>query len=228
MRCRPPLSVVLSLDNSPSRGFGMLSPLRRYAVYRLVVIAAAMAGIAAPLSAQKYTCSEAASLLLSDSGTRADLFTATNITLSIGCRDGATAVIARMLRRARPNTVRDTLSFAGAYYLRDERMIDSLSALVKDSTQSTERRTSHMKLLTLYAVCRARVDDRPGWESRENVVRFDGEDGCFAIYLLPLPPEVKARARERITWMGAHDPDARLRELSRRVAEELDRWPRAP
>jgi len=82
-----------------------------------------------------------------------------------------------------------------------------------------------MKLLTLYAVCRARVDDRPGWESRENVVGFDGEDGCFAIYLLPLPPAVKARARETIAWMGAHDPDARLRELSRRVAEELARWP---
>jgi hypothetical protein len=192
---------------------------------RVVVIAAAIGGMAAPLSAQRFTCSEAASLLISDSGTRADLFSATNTTLTVWCRDGSTAVIARMLRRARPNTVRDTLSFAAAYYLRDESMIDSLSALVKDSTQSTERRTQYMKLLSLYANCRARVDDSPGWESRGSIVGFGGEDGCFAIYPLSLPRAVRARARQRIAWMGARDPDARLRELSRRVAEELARWP---
>jgi hypothetical protein len=203
----------------------MFASLLGRSVLRVVVISAAMAGMAVPLSAQRFTCSEAPSLLLSDTGSRADLFSATNVTLSVWCRDGATAVIARMLRRAKPNTVRDTLSFAAAYYLRDESMIDSLSALVKDSTQSTEKRTSYMKLLALYANCRSRVDDSPGWERRESVVGFGGGDGCFAIYLLPLPPVVKARARERIAWMGAHDPDAQLRELSRRVAEELTRWP---
>ena len=119
----------------------MLSSLRRFSVCRVVVIAAAMAGVAAPLSAQRFDCSGAASLLLSDGGARADLFSATNITLTVWCRDGATAVIARMLRRARPNTVRDTLAFAAAYYLREKSMIDSLSALVKDSTQSTKKRT---------------------------------------------------------------------------------------
>ena len=188
-----------------------------------MVIAAAMAGMAAPLSAQKFKCPLAASYLLSDSGTRADLFTATNIILTVSCRDDATAVIAGMLRRARPNTVRDTLSFAAAYYLRDESMIDSLNALVKDSTQSTAKRTSYMKLLMLYADCRARVDDRPGWESRSSVVGFGREGGCTVIYPLSLSPAVKERAREGVAWLGVHDPDARLRELSRRVAEELAR-----
>ena len=199
----------------------MLPSLRRYSVCRVVVIAAATAGVAAPLSAQTFACSDAASLLLSDSGARADLFSATNITLTVWCRDGATAVIARMLRRAKPNTVRDTLAFAAAYYLREKSMLDSLSALVNDSTQSTEKRTSYMKLLTLYANCGARVDDSPGWESRSSVLAFNGWEGCNAIYRLPLPPAVKARAREEIAWMSAHDPVARLRELSRRVAEEL-------
>ena len=182
-----------------------------------------MAGMASPLSGQKFTCSEAASLLLSDGGARADLFSATNITVSIWCRSDATAVIAKMLRRAMPNTIRDTLAFAAAYYLRDERMIDSLSALAKVSTQSTEKRTSYMKLLALYADCRARVDDSPGWESRGSVVGFGGVAGCNAIYPLSLSPAVKDRARGGIAWIGAHDPDARLRELSRRVAEELAR-----
>ena len=184
-----------------------------------------MAGVAAPLSAQRFTCSEAASLLLSDSGARADLFDATNTTLSVWCRKSATAVIARMLRRARLNTVRDTLSFAAAYYLRDESMIDSLSALVGDFRQSTEKRKSYMKLLALYANCSSRVNDRPGWESRSSVVGFDGGEGCNVIYPLRLSPSVKKRAQERIDWMGAHDPDAQLRELSRRVAEELELGP---
>jgi hypothetical protein len=179
--------------------------------------------MAAPLSAQWVDCPEAASLLLSDSGARADLFRATNMTLTVWCRESATAVIATMLRRARPNTVRDTLSFAAAFYLRDESMIDSLSALVQDFSQSTERRKSYMKLLTLYADCLSRVDDRPGWESRSSVVVFGGADACNVRYPLPLSPSVKKRARERVAWMGAHDPDAPLRELSRRAAEDLER-----
>jgi hypothetical protein len=205
----------------PLRNGDMLPSLLQCSGRRAVVIAAAMAGMAAPLAAQRFTCSEAASLLRSDSGARADLFDATNTTLSVWCRKNATAVIARMLRRARPNTVRDTLAFASAYYLRDERMLDSLSELVKESRQPTERRKSYMKLLALYANCASRVDDRPGWESRSSVVGFNGGDGCNVIYPLPLSPSVKKRARDRVDWMGAHDPDAQLRELSRRVAEDL-------
>ena len=197
--------------------------LRRPCSFRVMVIAAAMAGMAAPLSAQRFSCPEAASLLLSDSGARVDLFGATNATLTVWCRESATAVIASMLRRARPNTVRDTLSFAAAYYLRDESMIDSLSTLVQDLGQSTEKRKSYMKLLTLYADCLSRVDDRPGWESRSSVVVFDRRDGCSAIYPVWLTPSAKKRARERVAWMGAHDPDAPLRELSRRAAEDLER-----
>ena len=186
------------------------------------MIAAAIAVSAWPLSAQKFNCSQAASLLLSDSGARLDLFSATNTFLTFRCHGSAVAVVTKLLRQARLDTVRDTLGYMVAYYLREQGMADSVGALVTDSTQSAEKRTSFMKLLTIYADCRAGVDDRPGWESRWTVLGGSGS-GCPTFLVQPLSAAVRDRARERIAWMGAHDPDPRLRELSRRVAEELAR-----
>jgi hypothetical protein len=183
------------------------------------VIAAAIIGAAAPLAAQKFSCPQAASLLLSDSGGRMDLFSATNITLR--CPDGAAEVITKLLRQAELNTVRDTLARAAAYNLRNAGMADSLIALAKDSTQSTEKRRFYLGMLTVFADCRVGIDDSPGFESRWSVLGGSGGHACDAGYRQPLSPATRARAHEGIAWMGAHDPDARLRELSRRAAQEL-------
>jgi len=190
------------------------------------MIAAAIAASAAPLQAQRYSCAQADSLLLSDGGARRDLFSATNTTLSASCRDGAAAVITRLLRRAGQNTVRDTLARDAARMLhRDESMMDSLIALAKDSTQSADRRTFYMKLLVVHADCNARADDSPGYESRWSVAIAGSFLACVGEFRHPISAAVRGRAREGIAWMGAHDPDTRLRELSRRVAEELVRNP---
>jgi hypothetical protein len=77
-------------------------------------------------------------------------------------------------------------------------------------------------LLTTYADCRRGVDDSPGWENRLSVLGGTG-GGCGIIYPQPLAQAVRDRARGRIAWMGTHDSDARLRELSRRIADELER-----
>ncbi|HEX7981528.1 MAG TPA: hypothetical protein VF461_23150 [Gemmatimonadaceae bacterium] len=139
---------------------------------------------------------------------------------TLACKDRAPEVITALLRRARTGSVRDTLANLGAYVFRDGRLVDSVSALSRDSAQSTERRTRYLELLASYVDCHAAVDDYPGWQNRLLILAATTGQ-CGAHYEQPLPRDVRARAHAAITWMGAHDPDAQLRELSRRVAEQI-------
>lgn len=149
-----------------------------------------------------------------------ELHNATITTLSLPCRDDAAAVITKLLRRSRLGTVRDTLALLAAHALRDEGIVDSVSALAKDSAQSIAQRTIYLNLLAVYTDCRREVNNWPGFEDRWTVLRWMPHQ-CGRAHRQPLSNDARERARAGIAWMGAHDPDTRLRELSRRVAEEL-------
>ena len=149
-----------------------------------------------------------------------DVYYATNTTLSLPCRDDAAAVLTKFLRLSRTGTVRDTLALHAAHALRIEGMVDSVSALARDTAQSIRKRTIYLNLLAVYADCRAEVNNSPESEHRWSVLIWVPHQ-CYRDGRQPLSDDARERARAAIAWMGAHDPDPRLRELSRRVAEEL-------
>jgi hypothetical protein len=168
---------------------------------------------------QALTCDQARSTLLSSGGSRAQLIAAT--ATIIRCGDIAPATVATALRRATPNTTRDTLAQFGAASLFDRRLLDSVRVLALDYSQPTARRQAYLHLLTRYASPIAAIDVRS--LDRDDAPKVlgagDGEGGVDGTQ--PLGVDGRNLARATIQTMGWHDPDPRLRKLANLVGEQL-------
>jgi hypothetical protein len=173
----------------------------------------------AALQAQESPpCGEAQATLLSDGATRQQVVSA--MAKIVHCGDIAPGTIVAALRRATPNTTRDTIAHAGAWSLFDRRLLDSVRVLALDYSQPTARRIAHLQLLTRYAVPSVAVDTSSIHHDHPSVL-VSMTDGGGWQGTRPLGLEDRKWARASIQAMAHRDPDARLRKLAGLVAEQL-------
>jgi hypothetical protein len=182
------------------------------------------------LGAQRFTCEEASTVLLSTDAQRLDRFAATNALFR--CGDITAGTVASALRRAKPNTTADTLATILAWVTFDRRLVDSIRVVAVDSSQSTARRTLYLQLLTNYAVPFTVVDTEAIKRATYFVLRrrqplhgnrkhlLEAASAPFGTRLIR--KEDRARAVATIAEMARHDPDENLRLLAGRVVTELE------
>ncbi len=167
---------------------------------------------------QTLTCDQARTTLLANGASRAQLVLAT--AKIINCGDMAPGTVVATLRRATPNSTRDTLAQAAAFNLFDRRLLDSVRVLALDASQSAARRQVYLRLLTRYAAPLAAVDTT-ALNAESPKVLGAGGDGVGVQGTSPLGVEGRNSARATIQAMGYHDPDPRLRKLASLVGDQL-------
>jgi hypothetical protein len=167
---------------------------------------------------QTLTCDQARTTLLTNGGSRAQLVLAT--AKIIHCGDMAPTTVAATLRRATPNSTRDTLAQAAAFTLFDRRLLDSVRVLALDASQTAARRQVYLRLLTRYAAPLAAIDTTSLGQEPPKVLGAGG-DGDGVVGTSPLGLEGRNWARATIQTMGFHDPDPRLRKLANAVGDQL-------
>ena len=191
---------------------------------RAIVVSAFLTLCPEPLEAQRFTCEEASTLLLSVDAARLDRFSAASTVLT--CGNIAAGTIATALRRAAPNSILDSLAFAIAHYIYDRRLADSVRVFALDSTQSTSRRTSYLAILVNLASpgTIVRVDHlRNGYHVLgRDWSRVGADDKLRVFGTRAMRDEDRARVLATIATMAVQDPDEDLRLLAERVAKELE------
>jgi hypothetical protein len=166
------------------------------------------------------TCDHAATLLLSDRGSRDDVVGA--VRKISECHEIGPHVILELRRRALPGSARDTFALEALWTMVDSRMADSVLALAKDPRHPRRDRLTLLRVLTYYADCSAglRTDVDPDYVP----VLASVTDQCGTGARERYSDSDRARIRAGFAWIGEHDPDTNLAKLARRVAEELNLW----
>jgi hypothetical protein len=188
-----------------------------------VLALALVAWSPALLGAQRFTCEEARTILLSDTVPRLDLFSAGSTIM--GCGVVAPGVVASALRRARPNSTADTVVTTAAWQTFDRRLVDSIRVMAVDTRQTRSRRMLYLQLLTRYALPGTGIDDdalgsESRWVLHSSAQFFDRSARPFGTLLIL--KEDRTRIVATIAEMGRHDPDEPLRRLAGKVAVELE------
>jgi len=182
----------------------------------------ALATLSAPhaLGAQTRACDTAATLLLSDSGSRTDvMFAAIKMTQ---CHGVGPHVILELERRAPPDSPRDTIARLSLWAMAHSRMADSLLTLARDPRQPMRDRILYLRLLTHYADCRTALDVRD--HGPDDSVLWMAFDACGIGNKQSYSDADRARIRAGFAWIGEHDGDANLANLARLAAAELNLW----
>jgi len=188
---------------------------------RLVTLLAfATLGAPGALGAQTRACDKAATLLLSDSGSRDDVMEAAR--KMTDCHEIGPHVLLELRRRALPGSVRDTFAVESLWTMVDSGMADSLLALAKDPRHPRRDRIVLLRVLTYYAHCGAGLLSDTA--SNYGTALASVSDQCGTDGKQRYSDSDRARIRAGFAWIGEHDPDVKLARLAKRAAEELEMW----
>jgi len=194
-------------------------PLARLQQALAFALAAVFLVYPSRIEAQITSCNQAQAILLNPSSLRDDLYMA--MAKAVRCPGDGPRIIATVLRQATPLSTLDTIARQGAYALLDRRLTDSVRVLATDPTQTTERRTLFLRLLTRYAAANAAVDASQINSQPTPSVLLAVQDagGVLGTY----PPDATSRnnARATIHHMSLNDSDATLRKLAGLVYVQL-------